>query len=111
MARRRRKMGKRRIGPGHNEQNKQNRESRSRSKMLDARREAHFRYDVEELLVNAGMEPEEWRPFLQTLWAQGNRQGMEEAQEWLAEQVAEGRIDGDLQKDVWALCKKYSTYR
>lgn len=111
MARRRRKMGKRRMGPGHNETNKQNRESRSRSKMLDASREAHFRYDIEELLSEAGWDAEDWRPFLQTLWAQGNRQGMDEAQDWLNVQADEGKIDDDLGEKIWALCKKYSTYR
>ncbi len=111
MARRRQKMGKRRQGPGHNEANKQTRESRARTKMIDARRESHFRYDVEELLVASGMEPEEWRPFLQTLWAQGNRQGLDEAKDWLKTQVDEGRIDEPLENRVWNLVKKYSTYR
>lgn len=111
MARRRRKMGKRRIGPGHNEQNKQTRESRQRSKMLDASRENHFRYDIQELLVGAGLEEEEWRPFLQTLWAQGFRNGIDEAREWVHEQVEEERIPADLEKPVLDLVRKYSTVR
>lgn len=104
-------MGKRRQGPGHNEQNKQTRESRARNKMLDARREAHFRYDVEEVLVGAGMETEEWRPFLQTLWAMGSRQGLDEAKEWVKEQTAEGRITDSVEEQVLRLARRYSTVR
>ncbi len=79
--------------------------------MLHAGREAHFRYDVEEVLVGAGMEPEEWRPFLQTLWAQGSRQGIDEARAWVKEQASEGRISGDVEKAVLDLVRKYSTTR
>ncbi len=111
MGRRRRKMGKRRQGPGHNEQNKQNRESRSRSVMLDGSREGHFRYDVEEVLVNAGLEPEEWRPFLQTLWAQGSRNGIDEAKDWVDDQIDEGRVDEETGKKVKQLVQRYRTVR
>lgn len=100
-----------RQGPGHNEQNRQTRESRSKSRMLHAGREGHFRYDVEEVLVKSGMEPEEWRPFLQTLWTQGSRQGIDEARDWVREQAAEGRIDHDVEKQVLDLVRQYSTTR
>lgn len=108
---RRRRMGKRRQGPGHNEQNKQTRESRQRSRMLDGSRENHFRYDMEQLMAGAGQEAEEWRPFLQTLWARGSRQGLDEAREWLHEQVEEGRIDAEMESRVLGLMRKYSTVR
>jgi hypothetical protein len=104
-------MGKRRQGPGHNEANKQNRESRSRSVMLDGSREGHFRYDVEEVLVEAGLEPEEWRPFLQTVWAQGSRNGIDEAKNWVNEQVTEGKVPEATGSRVKQLIQRYRTVR
>ncbi len=79
--------------------------------MLHAGREAHFRYDVEQILIEVGMEPEEWRPFLQTLWAQGTRQGIDEARTWVKEQTAEGKITAEVERAVLDLVRKYSTSR
>lgn len=112
MARRRSKMSRnRRIGPGHNEANKQNRESRSRDRMLDTGRESHFRYDVEELLVTNGMTPEEWRPFLQTLWTKGSRESIDEAKEWVDEQIKLGRVDEETGTKVKQFVQRYRTVR
>lgn len=79
--------------------------------MLHAGREGHFRFDIEEVLVGSGMEPEEWRPFLQTLWAQGTRLGIDDARDWVREQTAEGRIDAEVEKKVLDLVRRYSTTR
>ncbi len=101
----------RRQGPGHNEANRQTRESRQKAKMLDTGREAHFRYDVEELLVATGMAPEEWRPFLQTLWIKGSRTDLDEARDFLDDCVKDGRIDDDMRAKILPLIRRYSTFR
>lgn len=112
MGRRRRKVSKNpRRGPGHNEQNKQSRESRSKQPMLNESKEAHFRYDVEQILVESGMPAEEWRPFLQTLWARGTRLGVDEAKDWLSEQKQEGAIGDDVHNDIVRLVEKTVRYR
>lgn len=103
---------KRRVGPGHNEANRQSKESRSKSKMLNAGKEAHFRYDVEQILVeDAEMEPEIWRPFLQTLWTQGSRQGIEEAKEWVKLQESDGVISHDVRNKILNLIDSTVRYR
>lgn len=79
--------------------------------MLDAGREAHFRYDVEEILTKAGMEPEDLRPFLQMLWTKGSRNNIDEAQDWLKEQVDIGRVSSDDASAIKRFIKKYSTVR
>jgi hypothetical protein len=112
MARRRSKMARnRRQGPGHNEANRQTRESRQKEKMLNGSREAHFRFDVEERLAADGMSTEDIRPFLQTLWTQGARNSTDAAREWLRVQVAEGRIDHDTYDRIDDLVRRYSTVR
>jgi hypothetical protein len=112
MARRRSKMSRnRRIGPGHNEANRQTRESRQREKMLDTGRESHFRFDIEELLVTAGLTPEEWRPFLQTLWTKGSRDGLDEAKAWVDEQIELDRVDAETGTKVKQYVQRYRTVR
>lgn len=101
----------RRIGPGHNEANRQTRESRQRDRMLDTGREAHFRYDVEELLVTYGMPPEEWRPFLQTLWTKGSRESIDDAKEWVDEQLKLAKVDDETATKVKQLVQRYRTLR
>ncbi len=79
--------------------------------MLNAAKEDHFRYDVEQILVDAGMAPEVWRPFLQTLWTRGTRGGIDEAKEWLKEQVDEGLIDSTTHEQVRRLVERARTVR
>ncbi len=101
----------RRQGPGHNEANRQTKESRQRERMLDTGREAHFRYDVEELLVTAGLTPEEWRPFLQTLWIKGSRESIDDAKDWVDEQHQLGRVDEETATKVKQYVQRYRTMR
>lgn len=101
-----------RKGPGHNEANRQTRESRQQSKMLDSAQETRFRYYMEQILVAEGsMQPEEARPFIQGLWTQGYRNGVPEAKVWLKERVDEGMVDTDSQKKILDLIQKYSRWR
>lgn len=101
-----------RRGPGHNEQNRHTRESRQTSKMLDGSQETRFRYFLEEILIEQnGMEPENARPFIQQLWTQGNRNGTDEAKDWLFDKLNEGVVDKDTSDRILQLINKYSRYR
>lgn len=112
MGRRRRSAPKnRRRGPGHNEANRRTKESRTRAKMLDAGRENHFRFDSEQILEESGMEPEDWRPLLQTIWARGSRDSVDDAKAWLRERQDEGELDGDTAKKLTQIISQYATYR
>lgn len=111
MGRRRRRPRKARQGPGHNEANRRTSESRQRSPLLDERVEHKFRYYAEEMLMEADVEPELWRPFLQTLWTRGSRQGVDEAKEYLDTAREEGIVDDDLHQGIAKLIRKYRTMR
>lgn len=112
MGRRRRSAPrKRRQGPGHNEANRRTSESRQKTRMLDSGVEHKFRYYSEELLNEAGIEPETWRPFLQTLWTRGSRQGLDEARVYLDQAVDEGIIPPELRRDLRQIIDRYSIVR
>jgi len=79
--------------------------------MLDGGVEHKFRYYSEELLNERGVEPETWRPFLQTLWTRGSRQSIEEAKDFLESAVDEGVIPQDLEEPLMQIIDRYSTIR
>jgi hypothetical protein len=80
--------------------------------MLDGGQETRFRYYMEQILIEErSMEPEEARPFIQGLWTQGTRNGLDEAKTWLKERIAEGIVEADAQKPILSLMDQYSRWR
>lgn len=100
-----------RRGPGHNEENKQNRASRQTSKMLDHGQETRVRYFWEEILAKAGMEDENARYLIQGTWTKGFRGSTTDAKEFLNEKVAEGVITQEVKAEMAKIIDRYSKYR
>ncbi len=109
--RRRRAPRKARQGPGHNEANRRTSESRGKGKFLDERLEHEFRFYSEEALEEAEIAPETWRPFLQTMWIRGSRNGIDEAKEFLDSALDEGIITDDVHAAIKRLIRRYTTVR
>lgn len=102
---------KQRTGPSHNEANRRSRESRQKTRMLDDGVEHKFRYYAEEWFREAGIAPEVWRPFLQTVWARGSRNGIDEARDYVRNVVKEGTMDEETGKRLLRLIDQYSIVR
>ena len=112
MGRRRSRPKNPRRGPGHNEQNRQSRESRQTGRMLHAGQETRFRYYLEQILIEqGGMAGEEARPFIQGLWTQGARNGIPEAKEYVRGKAEEGFLTPDQEQEILRLVDRYSTRR
>lgn len=109
--RRRRSPVKRRSGPGHNEMNKENRESRQRAKLLDLSNESIFRYDMEDIL-KAGECPEDRvKSLVAMIWSRASRQGIPDAKEFVHEKADEGMFNESAEKKLIRLLDQNSTYR
>lgn len=114
MGRRRRRPSRpkqRREGPGHNEANRNTRESRQRSKYLDLGREAHFKYDVEQVLEASDVDEDRRLSLLQLIVTRGARNGVPETKRFLTDKVEEGIIDAPSKEKIGKLLDQYSTYR
>lgn len=79
--------------------------------MLDSGQETRIRYFLENILEDAGMEPETARPIIQALWTKGYRGSTEDAQAFLKEKLEEGVIDDEVRKAMAQIVKKYSRWR
>lgn len=100
-----------RKGPGHNEANRQNRESRSTEKMLDHGQEQRVRYYWENILSEAGMEDENARYLIQSTWTKGFRGSSRDARIYLKEKMEEGLITEEVRAAMVKVIDRYSKYR
>ncbi len=82
------------------------------NKMLDMSREAHFRYDAEQILNDDPIDEDHQQALLQQIVARGSRQGIENARDYVREKCdEEGLIEGGTRDDLMRLLGRYSTYR
>lgn len=109
--RRRSRPKQRRIGPGHNEANRQTRESRSRDRMLNLGRENHFRYDLEMIVQDSSVEEEKQLSLRQMIVTKASRLGIPETKFYLDEKVDEGILEKETANEIKRLLDKYATYR
>ena len=86
----------------------------ARQRMLAQGRKGHFMFDAKEAMgaTPGGMEEKDVRAFLEGLFARGARQSTEEAQVFLDEKLAEGKIITlDQRNAIGRLLERYSFWR
>lgn len=95
----------------HNQQNRQTRESRSRGKLLDKGKQNYFRYDLEDILRTSPTPPEFHASIIQTLWAKGTRDGVDECRAFLREKQGEGLVDDETTQAILKVIRDMTTVR
>jgi len=88
--------------------------SGARKRMLAQGRKGHFMYDAKEILgtLEGGMDDKDVRAFLEGLFARGARQSTEDAQVFMDEKLAEGKIITLEQRNgIGRLLERYSFWR
>jgi hypothetical protein len=85
----------------------------ARKRMLAQGRKGHFMYDAKEALgTEGGMDDKDVRAFLEGLFARGARQSTEDAQVFMDEKLAEGKIITLEQRNaIGRLLERYSFWR
>ena len=86
----------------------------ARKRMLAQGRKGHFMYDAKEALgkLEGGMDDKDVRAFLEGLFARGARQSTEDAQVFMDEKLAEGKIITLEQRNaIGRLLERYSFWR
>ena len=82
------------------------------NKMLDMGREAHFRYDAEQILNEDPIDEDHQKALLQQIVARGERQGVDPARDYVRMKCDdEGLIEPGTRDDLIRLLGRYSTYR
>lgn len=80
--------------------------------MLDMSREAHFRYDAEQIMNEDPIDEDHQQALLQQIIARGSRQGIEDARDYVREKCDEEElILPETRDDLMRLLGRYSTYR
>ncbi len=97
--------------PKHNQTNRNTRESRQREKMLDQSKANYFKYDLQDILKASPVAPEQHNSLIQTMWAKGSRDAVQEAKVWLMEKVKEKIVDAATQQRILNILDRYSTWR
>lgn len=86
----------------------------ARKRMLAQGRKGHFMYDAKEAMgaSEGGMDEKDVRAFLEGLFARGARQSTEDAQVFMDEKLAEGKIVTLEQRNALGrLLERYSFWR
>lgn len=86
----------------------------ARQRMLAQGRKGHFMYDAKAALAGSagGMDDKDVRAFLEGLFARGARQSTEDAQVFMDEKLAEGKLITSEQRDALGrLLERYSFWR
>lgn len=85
----------------------------ARKRMLAQGRKGHFMYDAKEVLASeGGMDDKDQRAFLEGLFARGARVSTEDAQVFMDEKLAEGKILTEEQRNgIGRLLERYSFWR
>jgi hypothetical protein len=97
--------------PKHNQTNRNTKESRQREKMLDQSKANYFKYDLQDLLKVSPVAPELHNSLIQTLWAKGSRDAVQEAKIWLNDKVKEKAVDAATQQKILVILDRFSTWR
>ncbi|MCA1814472.1 MAG: hypothetical protein LC624_11065 [Halobacteriales archaeon] len=82
-----------------------------RRKMLDVRREQHFRFDMRQAL-DEGKVPEEQRNSIYaTVFSKGSRISLDEAKDFVQQKATEGVLPPQVRDRIMMLVDRYSTWR
>ncbi|HUR68278.1 MAG TPA: hypothetical protein VM370_03460 [Candidatus Thermoplasmatota archaeon] len=82
-----------------------------RKRMLDLRREGHFRYDLKDVLAHSSLPPEQVAAFAATIFSKGSRQSTLEAKDWVTAKLAENVITKQERDAINTLIDRYSKWR
>lgn len=101
-------------GPGRAEGGRDGgfrRENNDRRRMLDLRREGHFKYDLKEVLMGSSLPPEQITAFAATVFSKGSRQSTGEAKDWVTSKLTENLITKAERDAINTLLDRYSKWR
>ena len=82
-----------------------------RKRMLDLRREGHFKYDLKDVLSRSSLPPEQMAAFVATIFSKGSRQSTIDAKEWVTQKLTENVITKPERDAINTLIDRYSRYR
>lgn len=82
-----------------------------RKRMLDLRREGHFKYDLKEALAKSTLAPEQLASFAATIFSKGSRQSTMDAKDWVTQKLTEGVITKTDRDAINTLIDRYSKWR
>lgn len=87
------------------------RQQTERRRMLDLRREGHFKYDLRELLVGSSLPPEQLAAFAATVFSKGSRMSTADAKDWVTSKLQENAITKPERDAINTLIDRYSKWR
>ena len=93
------------------DRNERPRADNDRKRMLDLRREGHFKYDLREVLSRSSLPPEQLQAFAATIFSKGSRQSTVEAKEWVTQKLNEQVITKPERDAINTLIDRYSKFR
>jgi hypothetical protein len=82
-----------------------------RRKMLDVRREQHFRYDMRQAMDEANVPEELRNSIYATVFSKGSRISLDEAKDFVQLKTQEGILTPQVRDRVLMLVDRYSTWR
>jgi hypothetical protein len=82
-----------------------------RKRMLDLRREGHFKYDLKEVLMHSSLPPEQITAFVATVSSKGSRQSTLDAKDWVTHKFGEDLITKAERDAINTLIDRYSRSR
>jgi hypothetical protein len=82
-----------------------------RKRMLDLRREGHFKYDLREILGRSSLPAEQIASFAATIFSKGSRQSTVEAKDWVTTKLNEQVITKAERDAINTLIDRYSKFR
>lgn len=85
--------------------------SGDRRRMLDMRRESHFKYDLRELLLQSTLPPEQLAGFVATVVSKGSRVSTADAKEFVTEKHREKLLTLAEAAAINGLLDRYSKWR
>jgi len=97
--------------PKHNVANRQTKESRVRSKLLDQSKANYFKYEMQDLLKASPVAADLHNSLIQSLWAKGSRDDIAAAREFLQDKVKDKSVDAETAGKIQRILDRYTTWR
>lgn len=82
-----------------------------RRRMLDLRREGHFKYDLKDVLSRSSLPSEQVAAFAATIFSKGSRQSTVDAKDWVTAKLNENVITKAERDAINTLIDRYSKFR
>lgn len=82
-----------------------------RRRMLDLRREGHFKFDLKEVLARSSLPPESVASFAATIFSKGSRQSTVDAKDWVTTKFNEQVLTKAERDAINTVIDRYSKFR